>query len=123
MSARLTLNSKGTPFRDASSPEETFSDVREGPPTRFCWGRAPLLPSEPETHQGRGHGPGVRMAANDAELSRLHHSRPAGVAGYLPGAELVARNLENFSRDALPIVKELRRSKLDADSHGCLLGS
>jgi hypothetical protein len=50
----------------------------------------------------------ARMAANDAALSRLHQAAPDGVFMRLLNAELVARNLENFSREAQPIVKELR---------------
>ncbi len=37
----------------------------------------------------------ARIAANDAELSRLHQARPSGCALHLLGAELVARNLES----------------------------
>jgi hypothetical protein len=38
-----------------------------------------------------------RAVALDAELSRLHQARPAGVALHLLGAELMARGLEAFS--------------------------
>jgi hypothetical protein len=50
----------------------------------------------------------ARMAGNDAALSRLHQARPAGVPGYLLGAELVARNLDNFSRETPSIVRDLQ---------------
>jgi hypothetical protein len=56
----------------------------------------------------------ARMAANDAALSPLHQSRPAGVAGYLPGGELVARSLDNFSRETLSIVAFSCRRSLPA---------
>jgi hypothetical protein len=49
-----------------------------------------------------------RIAANDAALSRLHQARPAGVAGHLLGAELVARSLDNFSRETPSIVRDLQ---------------
>ena len=50
----------------------------------------------------------ARMAANDAELSQLHLRRAAGVSLHLRSAELEARNLESFSRDAPSITTELR---------------
>jgi hypothetical protein len=49
----------------------------------------------------------TRIAANDAELSRLHLARPAGVALHLLSAELVARGLGAFSRADPPIAKGL----------------
>ena len=50
----------------------------------------------------------TRIASNDAELSRLHQARPGGVALHLLGAELVARDLERFTRTKPPIVQELK---------------
>jgi hypothetical protein len=48
-----------------------------------------------------------RMAANDAEISNLHIARSAGVKLHLLEAELVARGLEQFTRDMPSITKEL----------------
>jgi hypothetical protein len=39
----------------------------------------------------------ARIATNDAELSRLHQSRPSGVSLHLDSAELLARELREFS--------------------------
>jgi hypothetical protein len=50
----------------------------------------------------------TRIAANDAELSRLHQARPAGVALHLLGAELVARDLERFTAAEPSIAQELK---------------
>jgi hypothetical protein len=50
----------------------------------------------------------TRIAANDAELSRLHQARPAGVALHLFGAELVARGIESFGIASPSIAKELK---------------
>ena len=51
----------------------------------------------------------TRVAANDAQLSRLHQARPSGAGLHLAGAELVARGLESFlCRDELSITKELQ---------------
>jgi hypothetical protein len=49
-----------------------------------------------------------RMAANDAEISNLHIARSAGVKLHLLEAELVARGLEQFTRDMPSITKELK---------------
>ncbi len=46
----------------------------------------------------------ARIAANDATLSQLHQSRPSNAKGYLKGAELTARGLEDFTRDTLSLV-------------------
>jgi hypothetical protein len=40
----------------------------------------------------------TRVSAFDAKLSRLHQSRPSGVALHLDAPELLARGLEAFSR-------------------------
>src|SRR5258708_31339979 len=40
----------------------------------------------------------TRLKANDAELSSLHQARPSGAGLHLAGAELVARNLDAFTR-------------------------
>jgi hypothetical protein len=50
----------------------------------------------------------TRIAANDAELSRLHQARPGGVALHLLGAELVARDLERFTAAEPSIAQELK---------------
>lgn len=50
----------------------------------------------------------TRVAANDAELSRLHLARPGGVALHLLGAELVARDLERFTTAEPSIAQELK---------------
>lgn len=50
-----------------------------------------------------------RIMVNEAALSALHGSRPAGAKGTLLGAELVARNLtEGFNRDQPPITRDLK---------------
>lgn len=49
-----------------------------------------------------------RIAINDNALSALHQSRPNGSKGQLLGAELVARGLDEFSRDEPSINRELR---------------
>ncbi len=49
-----------------------------------------------------------KLAANDAELSQLHGSRPSGAKGFLRNAELTARGLEAFSRDQPSLTRELR---------------
>jgi hypothetical protein len=41
----------------------------------------------------------TRINAFEAQLSRLHQSRPSGVSAHLAGVELEARQLQNFSRD------------------------
>jgi len=48
------------------------------------------------------------IAANDAELSRLHQARPAGVGLHLLSAELVARDLERFTIREPSIAQELK---------------
>ena len=50
----------------------------------------------------------MRIAANDAELSRLHQARPTGVALHLFGAEFVARDLERFKATEPSIAQELK---------------
>lgn len=49
-----------------------------------------------------------RIAAHEAEVSRLHQSRPAGVSLHLAGPELVARGLESFSRDTPSLIKTIQ---------------
>ena len=49
-----------------------------------------------------------RITANDAELSRLHQARSAGVTMHLLGAELVARDLERFTTREPSIARELK---------------
>jgi hypothetical protein len=50
-----------------------------------------------------------RIAACDAELSRLNQSRPAGANGaHLYGVELTARELGGFNRDTPSIIKQLQ---------------
>jgi hypothetical protein len=49
-----------------------------------------------------------RIAANDAELSSLHQARPSGAGLHLAGVELVARNLNGFTRDDPPIARDLK---------------
>jgi hypothetical protein len=49
-----------------------------------------------------------RMAANDAEISRLHFRRQPGVKLHLLETELAARGLERFTRDVPSIAKELK---------------
>jgi hypothetical protein len=50
----------------------------------------------------------ARIAAHDAELSRLHLARPVGVSHHLLGAELVARGLEAFSAAVPSIASQLQ---------------
>jgi predicted transcriptional regulator len=50
----------------------------------------------------------TRMAANDAELSRLHQARPGGVLLHLLGAELMARDIERFTTREPSIARELK---------------
>jgi hypothetical protein len=50
----------------------------------------------------------TRIAANDAEVSRLHQARPGGVALHLLGAELVARDLEHFRTTEPSIAQKLK---------------
>jgi hypothetical protein len=57
-----------------------------------------------------------RIAANDAEISRLHHARPANTSLHLLGAELVARELDQFSRDEPSIALRLTLPKFAADA-------
>ena len=57
----------------------------------------------------------IRMAANDAEISRLHQASPSGQGLRLLGAELVARGLERFTREKPSIARELRLPKFAAD--------
>ncbi len=49
-----------------------------------------------------------RAADLDRRLSQLHQTRPPGCKGTLLGAELVARNLTEFSRDTPSLTRELR---------------
>ncbi len=49
-----------------------------------------------------------RLAINSAACSELHGSRPANAKGFLKGAELTARKLDDFTRDQPSIVRELR---------------
>ena len=50
----------------------------------------------------------TRMTACSAEVGRINGSAPAGVALRLPEVELVARNLEHFTRDEPSITNELK---------------
>jgi hypothetical protein len=50
----------------------------------------------------------TRIEANDAEISKLHQARPAGMRRHLRSAELEARNLDAFSRSAPSIVTQLQ---------------
>jgi hypothetical protein len=50
----------------------------------------------------------ARCANLDARLSALHQSRPSGCKGTLLSAELVARNLTEFSRDQFSLTRELK---------------
>jgi hypothetical protein len=50
----------------------------------------------------------TRIAANDAELSRLHQARPGGLGLHLLGAELVARDFERFTIREPSIAQELK---------------
>jgi hypothetical protein len=49
----------------------------------------------------------TRIVVFDGKLGELHQSRPSGVGAHLTGAELEARQLESFSRDRPPIVKQI----------------
>ena len=49
-----------------------------------------------------------RIAAFEGRASALHGSKPAGVKGLLLSPELIARNLDGFSRDQPSIVRELK---------------
>jgi hypothetical protein len=49
-----------------------------------------------------------RMRDFDAELSRLHEARPAGIPLHLLGPELVARGLEQFTRNERSLVGEVQ---------------
>ena len=49
----------------------------------------------------------AKSVALDAELSALHQSRPAGEPLHLDGAELVARDMTEFTRDKPSLVKTL----------------
>ncbi len=49
-----------------------------------------------------------RVADLDRRLSQLHGSRPSGAKGQLLGAELVACNLTDFTRDEPSITRELK---------------
>jgi len=49
-----------------------------------------------------------RLAINSAACSELHGSRPANAKGFLKGAELTARKLDDFTRDQPSVVRELR---------------
>jgi hypothetical protein len=52
--------------------------------------------------------PRQRFAPGYAEISNLHIARSAGVKLHLLEAELVARGLEQFTRDMPSITKELK---------------
>jgi hypothetical protein len=47
----------------------------------------------------------TRLKANDAELAGLHQARPVGTGLHLTAAELVARNLDGFTRAEPPIAE------------------
>jgi hypothetical protein len=49
-----------------------------------------------------------RMRDFDAELSRLHQARPAGIPLHLLGPELVARGLEQFTRNERSLIGEVQ---------------
>jgi hypothetical protein len=49
-----------------------------------------------------------RMLDFDAELSRLHQARPAGTSQHLLGPELVARGLEQFTRNERSLIGEVQ---------------
>jgi hypothetical protein len=50
----------------------------------------------------------TRKKACDVEVSRINASAPAGVAPRLREVELVARNIQNFTRDQPSITNELQ---------------
>jgi hypothetical protein len=50
----------------------------------------------------------ARSADLDQRLSQLHQSRPSGCKGQLLSAELIARNLTEFSRDQPQFARDLR---------------
>jgi hypothetical protein len=50
----------------------------------------------------------VRIADHDRRLSTLHQSRPAGGKGRLLSPELIARGIDEFSRDEPSVTRELR---------------
>jgi hypothetical protein len=50
----------------------------------------------------------TRIEANNAKISDLHLARPSGAGLHLAEAELVARNLDGFTRDNPPIAKQLQ---------------
>jgi hypothetical protein len=49
-----------------------------------------------------------RMRDFDEELSRLHLARPAGIPLHLLGPELVARGLDQFTRDERSLIGEVQ---------------
>jgi hypothetical protein len=57
-----------------------------------------------------------RIEGCDAEIGRINGSAPAGVALRLHKVELVARNLERFTRDEPSITNELRLPDWDQPS-------
>jgi hypothetical protein len=50
----------------------------------------------------------TRIEANDAEISDLHLARPSGAGLHLLGGELVARNLDAFTRAEPSIAQQLQ---------------
>jgi hypothetical protein len=54
-----------------------------------------------------------RMRDFDAELSRLHQARPAGIPLHLLGPELVARGLEQFTRNERSLIGEVQLPAFD----------
>ena len=48
-----------------------------------------------------------RIVENDLKISALHSRRPDTVGEYVRGAELIARDLQSFSRDTPSLVKAL----------------
>ncbi len=50
----------------------------------------------------------ARVADLDRRLSQLHQTRPSAAKGYLLSAELVARELTEFSRDEPSITRDLK---------------
>jgi hypothetical protein len=49
-----------------------------------------------------------RISVHEAEVSRLHQSRPSGVSLHLAGPEQEARGLESFSRDTPSLIKTIQ---------------
>ena len=49
-----------------------------------------------------------RLRAFDAELSRLHQARPAGVSEHLLSPELVARGIESFTINSRSLIDEVK---------------